>query len=71
MVAASQVILAVVAIPLFLLLALIVGFSAPYFGVIIINALFGTKIMFAVWMHWVCVISFVIVVFYAAFKMKG
>lgn len=73
MVAASQLIVAVIALPLFFMLTMMVGFSVPYFGVIIIiiNALFGTKIVFAVWMHWVCVVSFVIAVFYAAFKMKG
>ena len=61
--AASQVILAVIALPLFFMLAMMVGFSVPYFGVIIINALFGTKLVLAVWMHWVCVVSFVFVVF--------
>ena len=71
MVAAPQLIVAVIALPLFFLLSLMVGFAVPYFGVIIINTLFGTKIVFAVWMHWVCVVSFVISVFYAAFKMKG
>lgn len=71
MVAASQLIVAVIALPLFFMLSLMVGFSVPYFGVIIINALFGTNIVFAVWMHWVCVVSFVIAVFHATFKMKG
>ena len=70
MVAVAQLIVAVIALPLFFMLGMLVGFSVPYFGVII-NALFGTKIVFAVWMHWVCVVSFVIAVFYAAFKMKG
>lgn len=70
MVAAFQLIIAVIALPLLFMLAMIVGFSVPYFGVII-NALFGTKIVFVVWMHWVCVVSFIIAVFYAAFKMKG
>ena len=69
--AASHVILAVIALPLFFMLAMMVGFSVPYFGVMIINALFGTNLVFAVWLHWVCVVSFVIAVFYAAFKMKG
>ena len=71
MVVALQLIVAVIALPLFFMLGMMVGFSIPYFGVIIINALLGTKIVFAVWMHWVCVVSFVIAVFYAAFKMKG
>lgn len=71
MVAASQLIIAVIALPLFFMLAMMVGFSVPYFGVIIINALFGTKLVFAAWMHWVCAVSFMIAVFYAAFKMKG
>lgn len=71
MVAASQLIVAVIALPLFFMLTMMVGFSVPYFGVIIINALFGTKLVFTVWIHWVCVVSFVIAVFYAAFKMKG
>ena len=68
MVAALQLIVVVIALPLFFMLGMMVGFSVPYFGVIIINALLGTKIVFAVWMHWVCVVSFVIAVFYAAFK---
>ena len=71
MVTAPQLIIAGIALPLLFMLAMMVGFSVPYFGVIIIKALFGTKLVFAVWMHWVCVVSFVIAVFYAAFKMKG
>lgn len=71
MVAASQAIVAVIALPLFFMLATMVGFSVPYFGVIIINVLFGTKLAFTVWMHWVCVVSFMIAVSYTAFKMKG
>ena len=70
MVAAFQLIVAVIALPLFFMLAMMVGFSVPYFGVII-NALFGTKLVFAAWMYWVCAVSFTIAVFYAAFKMKG
>lgn len=71
MVAASQLIISVIALPLFFMLAVMVGFSVPYFGVIIINALLGTKLVFAAWIHLVCAVSFMIAVFYAAFKMKG
>lgn len=70
-VGASQVVVAVIAIPLFLLLAMMIGFSVPYFGIMLLNFLFGTSIVFAVWMHWVCVISFIAGVLYAAVKMKG
>lgn len=68
---ASQVVVTVIVIPLFLLLAMIIGFSVPYFGIMLLNFLFGTSVVFAVWMHWVCMISFITGVLYSAIKMKG